>query len=108
MRIKRSVGILLLAFSSIGAAAAADLSPTEQRIVAEVKAQSAPALALLERSANINSGTMNAAGVREVGALFRQELDQLGFRTRWIDMPAGMQRAGHLLATREGGQGKRL
>jgi glutamate carboxypeptidase len=108
MRIKRSVGILMLAFSSTGAAVAADLSPTEQRIVAEVKAQSAPALALLERSANINSGTMNAAGVREVGALFRQELDQLGFRTRWIDMPAGMQRAGHLLATREGKQGKRL
>ncbi len=107
MRIKHSVGIVLLALTSIGAAAAA-LSPTEQRIVAEVKAQSAQALALLERSASINSGTMNAAGVREVGALFRQELDQLGFHTRWIDMPAGMQRAGHLLATRDGKQGKRL
>lgn len=97
---------LLLALA--GAGHAAELTPAEQRIVAEVKAQSADALALLERSVNINSGTMNPAGVRAVGDLFRKEFDQLGFRTRWIDMPPAMRRAGHLLATREGGQGKRL
>jgi glutamate carboxypeptidase len=89
-------------------ATAAELSPIEQRIVAEVKAQSADAVDLLERSVNINSGTMNVAGVRAVGQLFRTEFDQLGFKTRWIDMPPEMQRAGHLLATREGRQGKRL
>lgn len=87
---------------------AQQLSPTEERIVAEVKAGAAPALALLERSVNINSGTMNHAGVRAVGKVFRDELDQLGFSTRWIDMPPAMQRAGHLVATREGRQGKRL
>lgn len=108
MRMKRSGGILLLALAASLNASAAALSPTEQRIVAEVKAQSAHALALLERSVNINSGTMNPAGVREVGVLFRQEFDQLGFTTRWIDMPPEMRRAGHLLATREGKQGKRL
>ena len=97
---------LLLALA--GAGHAAELTPAEQRIVAEVKAQSADALALLERSVNINSGTMNQAGVRAVGDLFRKEFDQLGFRTRWIDMPPAMRRAGHLLATREGGQGKRV
>ena len=101
-------GIFLLALACSINAAAAPLSPTEQRIVAEVKAQSADALALLEKSVNINSGTMNPAGVREVGVLFRQEFDQLGFSTRWIDMPPEMQRAGHLLATRDGKQGKRL
>ena len=73
-----------------------------------MKGQSAHALELLERSVNINSGTMNPAGVREVGALFRKEFDQLGFQTRWIDMPPEMKRAGHLLATREGKQGKRV
>jgi glutamate carboxypeptidase len=108
MRMKRPDGILLLALACSLNAVAAELSPTEQRIVAEVKAQSAQAVSLLERSVNINSGTMNAAGVRAVGQLFRHEFDQLGFRTRWIDMPAEMQRAGHLLATREGKQGKRL
>jgi glutamate carboxypeptidase len=105
---KRTRGIFLLALACSINAAAAPLTPAEQRIVAEVKGQSAHALELLERSVNINSGTMNPAGVREVGALFRKEFDQLGFQTRWIDMPPEMKRAGHLLATREGKQGKRV
>jgi len=90
------------------AMAAEALSPAEQRIVAEVKAHSAEALQLLERSVNINSGTMNHAGVRAVGTLFRAEFDRLGFSTRWIDLPPEVNRAGHLVATREGSQGKRL
>lgn len=96
-----------LAFST-SLAAAAQLSPIEQKIVAEVKAHSEQGLQLLERSVNINSGTMNHEGVREVGKLFREQFDQLGFKTRWIDMPPAVQRAGHLVATREGKQGKRL
>lgn len=93
-----------------GTAAAQTLDPVEQRIVAEVRAQAPQALDLLRQSVLINSGTMNAAGVREVGQLFRSQFDALGFQTRWIDMPPQMRRAGHLLATREGvpGKGKRL
>lgn len=108
---KRSAGLVcaVAALTIVNTAAAQErLSPAEQRIVAEVKAHSAEALKLLERSVNINSGTMNHAGVREVGKLFRAEFDQLGFATRWIDMPPEVQRAGHLVATREGKQGKRL
>jgi glutamate carboxypeptidase len=93
---------------TMAAAGAANLSPTEQKIVAEVKAHSEQGLQLLERSVNINSGTMNHEGVREVGKVFREQFDQLGFKTRWIDMPPEVKRAGHLLATREGKQGKRL
>jgi len=89
-------------------ALAAQLSPVELHIIAAVKARAPAALTLLERSVEINSGTMNHAGVRAVGALFRREFDQLGFKTSWIDMPTAMRRAGHLLATREGRQGKRL
>ncbi len=85
-----------------------DLSAAEQNIVTAVKARSEDALKLLERSVKINSGTMNHAGVREVGQLFRAEFEQLGFKTRWVDMPAAMQRAGHLVAEREGRQGKRV
>jgi len=97
--------VLTLAYATVQAA---PLSPTEQRIVAEVTAHNEQGLQLLERSVNINSGTMNHEGVRAVGALFREQFDQLGFQTRWVDMPANMQRAGHLVATREGKQGKRL
>jgi glutamate carboxypeptidase len=92
----------------LGAAQAEGLSPTEQKIVAEVKAHSAQGLQLLERSVNINSGTMNHEGVRAVGKLFGEQFNSLGFTTRWSSMPAAMQRAGHLIATREGKQGKRL
>jgi glutamate carboxypeptidase len=57
---------------------------------------------------NINSGTMNHAGVKAVGDVLRTELDELGFRTEWIDLPAETNRAGHLFAFREGEQGRKL
>ena len=88
--------------------AIAQLSPTEQQIVAAVKERTQSAIQLLERAVNVNSGTMNPAGVREVGRIFRAEFDGLGFATRWAEMPPDMLRAGHLIATREGGQGKHL
>lgn len=102
-----------LAFAILGltlgaSARADDLSATEQQIVAAVRAQAAQGLTLLERAVNINSGTMNHAGVRAVGQLFGAEFAQLGFATRWAEMPPAMRRAGHLIATREGRQGKRL
>jgi glutamate carboxypeptidase len=86
------------------------LSPVEQRLVAEIHAHAPQALELLRQSVLINSGTMNQAGVRAVGKLFRDQFDELGFKTRWIEMPPEMQRAGHLLAERQGrpGGGKRL
>ena len=77
------------------------LTPEEQRIVAAVDAGNAQALALLERVVNINSGSMNFAGVRAVGDVFRAELEGLGFSVRWID-GAAFKRAGHLLAERPG------
>ena len=81
--------------------AAALASPVEQRIVAAVDRHNDAGLALLERVVNINSGTMNLAGVRKVGDLFRAELDALGFATRWID-GAPFNRAGHLVAEHRG------
>lgn len=89
-------------------APAAELSSTEQKIIASVKADAKDMVVLLEQSANINSGTMNHDGVRTVGKLFRAELDQLGFKTRWVEMPAAMRRAGHLIAEHQGTQGKRI
>lgn len=103
----RCILVLLLFTLAVGHARA-QLSPVEQRIVEAVKARSPAALVLLEKSVNINSGTLNTEGVKAVGRLFRAELDELGFATRWIDMPPAMQRGGHLAAQREGTRGKRL
>lgn len=96
----------LCCFSSL--VAAQNLSVIEKNIVAEVKKSTPAALDLLERSVNINSGTMNLEGVREVGDLFGKELASLGFQTKWVDMPTDMKRAGHLIAERKGKNGKRL
>ena len=39
---------------------------------------------------------------------FMSELQTLGLTAKWIDMPAEMKRAGHLLAQTSGTKGKRL
>lgn len=99
---------LVLSILLATSAQAQGLSPIEQRIADEVKAWQPGAITLLERSARINSGTFNLAGVRAVGEVYRKELEALGFKTAWIDMPREMGRAGHLVANRMGKQGKRL
>jgi len=68
-------------------------------MAAFVDANQAEAVALLERVVNINSGTQNLDGVRKVGAMFRAELDALGFTTQWVNQDE-VKRAGHLVAER--------
>ena len=88
--------------------ASAQLSTTEKKIAANVDADSADTLALLERMVNQNSGTLNLAGVRAMGAMLRPEFKALGFKVEWIDLPE-TQRAGHFVATHKGnGRGKRM
>jgi glutamate carboxypeptidase len=84
------------------------LSPQEQRILTLVEKNSAESIAFLEDVVNINSGTLNTKGVKEVGNRFSSAFTDIGFNTKWIDMPAEMDRAGHLFATTEGTKGKRL
>src|SRR5919199_260448 len=76
-------------------------SPQERAITSFIDAHNAEALALLERVVNINSGSMNLAGVRAVGAVLRAEFDALGFNTRWVE-GAAFKRAGHLVADHPG------
>src|SRR5438270_9087544 len=77
------------------------LNVSERAAATAVDAHNLEALALLERLVNINSGTMNFAGVRQVGDILRAQFDALGFRTRWVD-GAAFHRAGHLIAEHPG------
>src|SRR6058998_1871437 len=77
------------------------LSTEERAVVRTVDAENARTLALLQRIVDINSGTMNFAGVRRVADVLRVELDSLGFTTRWVD-GASFRRAGHLVAEHTG------
>ncbi|WP_426039003.1 M20/M25/M40 family metallo-hydrolase [Brevundimonas sp. DC300-4] len=74
----------------------------ERTIMSTVVAEHDRHIHLLERMVNVNSGTLNLAGVTAVGEMIRAELDPLGFEVRWIDM-AETGRAGHLIATHDGG-----
>lgn len=62
----------------------------------------------LEKVVNINSGTLNKKGVKEVGMVFKDAFDALDFQTSWIDMPDQMNRAGHFFAETTGEKGKKL
>ncbi len=82
-------------------------SKKENRIIAAVGSRTPAAVALLKKAVNINSGTMNFEGVRNVGNLFMDELKALGFETRWAPGDH-FNRAGHLIALHKGKKGLRI
>lgn len=95
-----------LAFSSSVLAAPKDSA--DAKMVAAIEADHERNVKLLEALVRVNSGTMNLAGVEQVGRMLTPEFEQLGFTVRWIPM-AKVGRAGHLIATHKGdGKGKRL
>jgi glutamate carboxypeptidase len=100
-KLLRSVATALTATCALTAHAqtprGASLSTSERAVARAVDVENARTLALLQRLVEINSGTMNFAGVHQVGDVLRAELDSLGFATQWID-GASFHRAGHLVA----------
>lgn len=94
----------LLAIPAFGQA----LDDTERRMVQWIDAHSEEAIALLEETVNISSGTMNHAGVRAVGQVLRRELGELGLETEWIEMPPEINRAGHLFGRKLTGTGRKF
>ena len=92
----------------VAATAAAGLDDNERRMLAWIDAHTEDAIALLEETVNISSGTMNHDGVRRVGKVMRRELDALGLDTKWIEQPAEVDRAGHLFGYKRTGTGPRF
>ena len=79
--------------------AATTLSKEEQKVMDYIDANMPRAIALLKESVDINSGTLNIAGVKKVGAIFAREFEKANFKTKWIPMPDSLRRAGHLVAS---------
>lgn len=85
------------------------LSPVERQVADRVAANPGEQIDFLERTVNINSGTLNPDGVRAVGRLYAEELESLGFDIRWIDLPDSLHRGPHLFAYHPGsGKGNRI
>lgn len=100
-----AAGLFAMLFAATSpAASGTGLSPAERRLAASVDRNVPSHLALLRRLVEQNSGTLNLAGVRAVGAMLQPEWEALGFRVRWVD-GAAWNRAGHLLAERQGRRG---
>ena len=98
----RSLFLLVGCFLFINAPAQESVPVSvDEIIVNHVDEEAARAILLLEKSVNINSGSMNFEGVRAVGRLLAPEFEELGFRTEWVD-GAPFGRAGHLVAHRDG------
>ncbi len=87
---------------------AQNISADERKIVSYIDAHTEEAIALLEKTVNIESPTENLTGVKEVGMVFKREFESLDFTAKWIEMPAQMKRAGHLMAEKPGKKGKRI
>jgi glutamate carboxypeptidase len=101
------LSFFLIGFITLGLHAQ-KLNRTERKIIDKVKSLDQESISFLEKVVNINSGTLNQKGVREVGEIFRTAFNEIGFQTEWINMPEQMNRAGHLFATVAGDKGKKL
>lgn len=106
--IARKPWICILALVLMPPSIRAELDDRERAMVTWIDSQNEAAIALTERLVDINSGTMNHDGVRQVGAILNDELTALGFDTEWIELPPEVDRAGHLFARRDGDRGERL
>ncbi|MFK7865074.1 MAG: M20 family metallopeptidase [Pseudohongiellaceae bacterium] len=96
----------------------AAITPDEQAMIGWLDNEEEPMISLLETLTNVNSGTLNKAGVDETGRLLSQELAALGFGVSTlpgdlIDMPScpgsdySIDVTDHVLAQKSG-SGKRL
>jgi glutamate carboxypeptidase len=74
------------------------LAPVESAMVKTVDAETPAAIGLLEKLVNINSGTMNLAGVVAVKDVVAPEVEALGFKVQWMPMQSVDGRAGDLVA----------
>ena len=86
---------------------------TEAAMVKAVDAETPAGVALLEKIVDINSGTMNLAGVVRVKDVLQPQLEALGFKVTWVPMDQLDGRAGDLVAEHpcplgKGKCGKRL
>jgi glutamate carboxypeptidase len=105
----KKLGLLLfLGIFPLFSIAQQKLNQEEQKLLELIDKNYKETVALLEEVININSGSLNKQGVREVGKVFEREFQKIGFQTEWVELPSEVNRAGHFVATRKGSKGKKL
>ncbi len=107
-RMKLVTQVIVLSLLASSLAFAQSVTDIERKIADQIDRDRDAMINLLEDSVNIDSPTEDNAGVKAVGKLFQKEFDAIGMKTRWVDMPAAQNRAGHLIAETNGKKGKRI
>ena len=120
LRLTCCICLLNLNFTALAQEPVEPAINAEERVMVEwLEARDEEMLALLERITNMNSGSLNSAGLDAVAAVFDAELRELGFSTsrlpgELIEMPScpgsdyAVDLADHLLARRPGSGGRFL
>jgi glutamate carboxypeptidase len=85
-------------FVTMVLAQSSTMSTAESAMVKAVDAESPAAIGLIEKLVNINSGTMNLAGVVAVKDVVAPQIEALGFKVQWNPMESVDGRAGDLVA----------
>ena len=101
---------LFIFLSNSAAIFSQKISTTELKIIKTIETNNEEAINFLEKIVNINSGTMNHKGVKQVGMVFRDAFDEIDFQTNWIDL-SEVNRSGHLFVetkTKQNTTGKKL
>lgn len=101
---------LFIFLSNSAAIFSQKISTTELKIIKTIETNNEEAISFLEKIVNINSGTMNHKGVKQVGMVFRDAFDEIDFQTNWIDL-SEVNRSGHLFVetkTKQNTTGKKL
>jgi glutamate carboxypeptidase len=99
--VRRFSAAVAIVLGSVAADAAENRAATERQLVEFLAGREQHSIELLAQIVNINSGSMNFAGVRKVADVLRPHFEALGFSVRWVD-GAAFGRAGHLVAERKG------
>jgi glutamate carboxypeptidase len=91
-------GVCFAAMALAQSPQSSTMAPVELAMVKAVDAETSAAVALLENIVNINSGTMNLAGVVAVKDVIAPRIEALGFKVQWVPMQSVDGRAGDLVA----------
>lgn len=106
-RMKRVLILTTLILASVYVPISAQKSRVEKKIVNAIDGNNSEYIELLKEIVDMNSGTMNFDGVKDVGMRLLKEFESLGMKARWVDGKA-FNRAGHLVATNDGLKGPRM
>jgi glutamate carboxypeptidase len=93
-----AVGVCFVTMVLAQAPQSSTMAPAESAMVKAVDAETPAAIGFMEKLVNINSGTMNLAGVVAVKDVVAPQIEALGFKVQWNPMESLDGRAGDLVA----------